>query len=64
VDDRDLVWNEDSSHIMAVTIEGGGRAREVAADQPTPRASAADFTTVYWANCGKDGDGSIAKKPR
>lgn len=64
VDDRDLVWNEDGSKIMAVIAEGGGRPREVAGDQPSPRASAADATTVYWANCGADGDGSIAKKPR
>jgi hypothetical protein len=64
VDDRDLIWNEDGSKIMAVIAEGGGRAREVAGDQPTPRASAADATTIYWANCGADGDGSIAKKAR
>jgi hypothetical protein len=64
IDDRDLIWSEDGSHVMAVSIEGGGRPRDVAGDQPTPRASAADATTVYWANCGKDGEGSIAKKTR
>lgn len=64
IDARDIVWNDDRSKILAVSIEGG-RPREIALEQPNPRAVAGDAENVYWVSCAADGEaGTVSKKAR
>jgi hypothetical protein len=64
IDDREVVWNEDRKSIQAVPASGG-RAREIANDQPNPRAVTGDDQNVYWVSCAADGEpGTISKKAR
>ena len=64
IDGREVIWNEDRKSIQAVPITGG-RARQIAGDQPNPRAVTGDEHSVYWASCATDGEpGTISKKAR
>lgn len=69
-DDKEAFWvdattsGDGASRVRAVSL-AGGPAREIAAEQPVPKAVAADTREVFWVNCGRDGrPGSIAKKAR
>lgn len=69
-DEKEAFWadattsGEGTSRVRAVRL-AGGPARDLAADQPAPKAIAADAREVFWASCGRDGQaGSIAKKAR
>lgn len=70
-DDKEAFWldaktsGEGPSRVMSVALASGSRPREIAADQPIPKAVAADAREVFWVNCGRDGAaGSISKKQR
>lgn len=70
IDDKEVFWpdaktsGEGPSRVMSAP-SSGGRPREIAADQPVPKAIAADAHDVYWVSCGRDGAaGSVSKKAR